>query len=221
MNRTATPRTVPSSGRSAPRPLRVEGLLLLDPAGDRPLTIDSVRFADDGIGVVRAAGQQPRVLPWTSVVAHAVEPWRGGSIPERWRDPTPGRTGQASPVGPVGYGVLISITTATGTFRFLQPGGDPGQLSGRIAAFADRYRGPAAIPTVTTPDEPQPPQQARGHRRPRWPRIQPYLVVALGVVVLVAITLILLQSAGLVHLPLLGGGGSGSLGRVRPFPGRG
>jgi hypothetical protein len=44
-----------------------------------------------------------------------------------------------------------------------------------------------------------------------WARVQPYLVVGLVVILVTAVTLILLQSAGTIHLPLLGGsGGSGS-----------
>jgi hypothetical protein len=46
-------------------------------------------------------------------------------------------------------------------------------------------------------------------REPVWPKIQPFLVVALIVFLAVAVTLILLQSAGVIHLPYLGGVGSG------------
>lgn len=190
MHRTATTQAVPRPGRSAPRPLRLHGLLLLDSAGNGPLAIESVRFADDGIGVVRIEGQQPRVLPWTSVVAHAVERWDGGS------------------------GALISIQTPTGTYRFLQIGGDPGELSSRIAALAVRHQGPTGVSTVTTMATGEPRARRRRHDRPLWPRLQPYLVVALVVVVLAAVTMILLQTAGMVHLPLLGGTGPGSLGRI-------
>ncbi len=193
MHRTATTRADPRPGRSAPRPLRLRGLLLLDSTGNGPLAIESVRFADDGIGVVRVDGQQPRVLPWTSVVGHTVERWEGGS------------------------GALISIQTLTGTYRFLQIGGDPDELSGRIAALALRHQGPTGVSTVTTMATGQPTARRRRHDRPLWPRLQPYLVVALVAVVLLAVTLILLQTAGIVHLPLLGGTGPGSLGRmVRP-----
>ncbi len=189
MHRTATTSAAPRPRRSAPRPLRLRGLLLLDSTGNGPLAIESVRFADDGIGVVRVDGQQPRVLPWTSVVGHAVERWDGGS------------------------GALISIQTSTGTYRFLQIGGDPGELAGRIDALAVRHQGPTGVSTATTMAERPIPSGRRTDRR-AWPRLQPYLVVALVVVVLVAVSMILLQTAGVVHLPLLGGTGPGSLGRA-------
>jgi len=190
VHRTATTRPAPRPGRSVPRPLRLRGLLLLDSTGNGPLAIESVRFADDGIGVVRVDGQQPRVLPWSSVVGHAVERWDGGS------------------------GALISIQTPTGTYRFLQIGGDPGELSSRIGALAVRHQGPTGVSTTTTMAVGQPRASGRRHDRPLWPRLQPYLVVALVAVVLVAVALILLQTAGVVHLPLLGGSGPGSLGRI-------
>ncbi len=190
MHRTATTRAVPRPGRSAPRLLSLRGLLLLDSAGNAPLAIASVRFGDDGIGVVRVEGQQPRVLPWASVIAHAVEPWDGGA------------------------GALISIQTPTGTYRFLQIAGDPGDLSHRIAALAVRHQGPAGVSTVTRMATGEPTGSRQRRDRPPWSRLEPYLVVALVVVVLVAVTVILLQTAGMVHLPLLGGTGPGSLGRI-------
>jgi len=51
---------------------------------------------------------------------------------------------------------------------------------------------------------------AHGHRGPRsgWSRVRPWLVVLLAVVVATAVTVILLQSAGVIHLPFLGGGSS-------------
>jgi hypothetical protein len=45
--------------------------------------------------------------------------------------------------------------------------------------------------------------------------VQPYLVVALVVFIGAAVTLILLQSAGAIHLPFLGGANPGSLGPLR------
>ena len=109
-------------------------------------------------------------------------------------------------------GALISIQTRTGTYRFLRSGGDPTDLAARIGAFAVRHRGPAGLSTVTT-------VAARpgcgGPHRTGWARVQPWLVVLLVVVVVAAVTLILLQSAGVVHLPFLGGGASSA---PRPAP---
>ena len=78
----------------APKPLTISGLLLLDPHGYDPSHVDTVIVNDVGIGVIRRRGEQPRVLPWESVVAHAVEPWGGGVIPEWWVEPgEPARPG--------------------------------------------------------------------------------------------------------------------------------
>ena len=205
-----------------PKPLTITGLLLLDPHGYDPTLIDSVVVDDRGIGVVRRRGEAPRLLPWASVVAHAVEPWGGGVIPEWWVDP--GRQRPDGPAaaggGPVAAvveepdtgrrlphaeaGALISVQTRTGTYRFLRSGGDPTELAGRIGAFAVRHHGPAGWSTVTTV---APPKLRRAHRR-GWARVRPYVVVVLVVIVVTAVTLILLQSAGVIHLPYLGGGAS-------------
>ena len=100
-------------------------------------------------------------------------------------------------------GALISIQTRTGTYRFLRTGGDPVELAARIGAFAVRHQGPAGQSTVTTV---APARLRRGFAGGTgWSRVRPYLVVLLLVVIVAAVTLILLQSAGVVHLPFLGG----------------
>ena len=48
-----------------------------------------------------------------------------------------------------------------------------------------------------------------------WPKVQPFLVVLLILFLATAVTLILLQSAGTVHLPYLGGNGAGTLGPLK------
>jgi hypothetical protein len=218
----------PRVGASPPQPFRLEHLLLIDGAGTAPVSIASMTFGDDGIGVTRHAGQHPRVLPWTSVVAHAVEPWSGGPIPEWWVDPELNRNDP--PTGPVPVvtdptatsrarshadaGALIVVQTATGIHRFILPGADARQLSHRVTAFAVRYQGPAAASSVTRVVAWGLDAERRKTERPPkkpavWPRIRPYLVVALVLFVAAAITLILLQSAGVVHLPLLGGSSPG------------
>jgi hypothetical protein len=105
---------------------------------------------------------------------------------------------------------MISIQTRTGTYRFLRSGGDPTELATRIAEFTVRHRGPAGISTVTTV------APGRHGRRSTWGRVHPWLVVLLIAVAVAAITVILLQSAGVVHLPFLGSGGSG--GGAAPVP---
>lgn len=230
-----------------PRPLTVTGLLLLDPHGHDPTAVESITFDDGGIGVVRSRGEAPRVLPWAALVAHAVEPWAGGVIPGWWVEPdTSGGVGNeasgavgtdasgavgtdtsgADPVGALlagsrtatrrlphaEAGAMISIQTRSGTYRFLRSGGDPSDLAPRIAEFAVRHRGPAGVSTVTT---------VAAHRRgPRsgWARVRPWLVVLLAVVLAAAVTVILLQSAGVIHLPFLGSDGSAGIGALDRSP---
>ena len=220
-----------TGGPPGPKPLTVTGLLLLDPHGYDPTFVDSVVIDDRGIGVVRRRGEQPRLLPWESVVAHAVEPWGGGVIPAWWTDPARQRPDASAPVpgGPgatlveeadtgkrlphAGPGALISVQTRTGTYRFLRSGADPTDLSRRIGAVAMRHQGPAGMSTVTTVA----PRRLRRAHRTGWARVRPYLVVLLVVVVVTAVTLILLQSAGTIHLPFLGGGASSAPG-LHPGP---
>ncbi len=221
-----------------PRTVRLEGLVLLDTAATGPVAVDAIVFADDGIGVVHNRGERPRVLPWSALSAHAVERWAGGPVPAHWlhRPPDEPRPGpwagaepdppEPTPPGPrVAAGALIGIQTAYGTYRFLYPGGDPVDLSRQVTALAVRHQGPAAASAVTRVvtwgqdverrKTDRPPPKPAG-----WPRVQPYVVVATLVVVAVVVTLILLQSAGTIHLPLLGGSGSGAAATGPPGSGR-
>ncbi len=213
-------------------PYRLDHLLLLDSAGNDPLEIESLIFGDDGVGVVRRRGEQPRLLPWSSVSAHAVERWSGGIVPEWWVDPELNRTEPGPGQGPVltdpdatsramphiEPGALIGIKTPTRTYRFLLPAGDPKTIAPRIAAFAVRQQGPAGASSVTTVVRPGTGQSADGRTGTppsRWSRIQPVLVVLLVALIATAVTLILLQSAGTIHLPFLGGASSGLPAPVR------
>ena len=220
------PEAAPGPG---PKPLTLTGLLLLDPRGYDPAPVDSVVVDDLGIGVVRRRGEAPRVLPWASVVAHAVEPWGGGVIPAWWVEPAPRLAGTPAPVPdaqavePVHpatahrhlphaeAGALFSVQTRTGTYRFLRSGGDPVDLATRIGAFAVRHQGPSGLSSVTTV---APARLRRGYGgRTGWARVRPVLAVLLVAVVITAVTLILLQSAGVIHLPFLGGGASSASSR--------
>ncbi len=218
------PRTdLPAGPR--PRPLTITGVLLLDPHGHEPTTVESITFDDDGIGVVAGRGQPPRILPWEAMVTHAVEPWAGGVIPEWWVDPQlhraerPGAdavgalltdpVATSRPLPRVDSGALISIQTRTGTYRFLRSGGDPAVIASRIADLAIRHQGPAGASSVTTV-APRRHRRGSGPSGPMWYRIRPWLVVALVVAIAAAVTLILLQSAGVIHLPLLGSSGATS-----------
>jgi hypothetical protein len=206
----------------------LERLILLGATGTDPVDIHAMTFGDDGIGVIRYAGELPRVLPWTSVAAHAVESWQGGEIPEWWVDPELNRSGPA--VDPsrlvtdpsatsrshpqVGSGALVVIQTATGIYRFILPGGDARALSGPVAAFAVRHQGPSAASSVTRVVAWGQDAERRKRRRPppkagSWVRLRPYLAIVLVLLVGAVIALILLQSAGTVHLPFLGGSSPG------------
>ena len=206
------------------------------------MTVDSIVFSDEGIGVIRYRGEQPRVLPWTSVTAHVIERWAGGPSPavgwlrvatewtrttrsgrraartrRRGRGTTQGTTshatgGAGAPVARVGAGALIGIRTPYGSYRFLFPGGDPADLSRRVAAFAVRHHGPTGASTVTRVVAWGQDIERRQSVRPAptptgWNRVRPILTVLLIVFIGVVVALILLQSAGTVHLPLLGGSG--------------
>ncbi len=220
----------PRSGSAAPSSIRLEGLVMLDSAATEPVVIEAMFFADDGVGVIHNRGERPRILPWSALSAHAVEKWVGGEIPSHWLRPSSEDEGREpwlvahpvpapTPAPRVGAGALIGIQTPYGTYRFLYPGGDPSELSQRVTAFAIRHQGPEAASTVTRVvswgKDVERRQQAREDpKRAGWPRVQPYLVIGLVIVLATVVTLILLQSAGVIHLPLLGGSGGAGAGIV-------
>jgi hypothetical protein len=229
--------SAPSRGTpTQPVPFRIEHLILLGVTSTEPVDIHAMTFGNDGIGVIRYPGELPRVLPWTSVAAHAVEPWQGGEIPEWWVDPELNRGDEASGLPGVitdpaatsravlraESGALIVVQTATGVYRFILPGGNPRDLAGRVTAFAVRLQGPSAASSVTRVVAWGQDAERRKRRRPPqkpslWLRLRPYLAVLLVLFVATVIALILLQSAGTVHLPYLGGSNatSGVVGVLR------
>jgi hypothetical protein len=204
---------------------------MLDASATEPVAIEAMFFAENGIGVIRQRGERPRILPWSALSAHAVEKWVGGEIPAHWllRDPegegrepwvVPTPVPQALPMPRVGAGALIGIQTTFGTYRFVYPGGDPSEIARRVTAFAVRHQGPEAASTVTRVvswgQDVERRQSDRGPAKPTgWARAQPFVVVGLVVLVAAVVALILLQSAGAVHLPLLGGSGGSGAGTVR------
>ncbi len=230
----AGPGPTPSRDATHSEPFSLEGLLLLDTEGSETVEIDTLSFSDEGIGVIRIRGEAARVLPWSSVITHAVEPWSGGVVPEWWVDPELERVaerdpGLASVIDPdatsrslphVEAGALIDIRTSTGTYRFLMPGGDAHTLSRQVTALAVKHQGPSGASSVTRVVAwGQDIERRRVTRKPKravsWSRVQPFLVVALVLFIAAAVTLILLQSAGTIHLPLLGGASSGTIGWLR------
>jgi hypothetical protein len=219
---------------ATPQPFSLVDLLLLGSVDNEAVAIDVVTFSSDGVGVIRKRGERPRVLPWSSVITHVVEPWSGGVIPEWWVDPELNRRGPAA--GQVDAvtdptatnrarpglepGALIGIQTPTQTYRFLLPGGDAREISRQVAAFAARFQGPTGASSVTRVVRwGQDLERRRVARTPErdisWARVQPFLVVALILFLAAAVTIILLQSAGTIHLPYLGGVGSGVIGLLR------
>ena len=138
-----------------------------------------------------------------------------GAGPEPWVGSPPAPPPPVPPLPRVEAGALIGIQTAYGTYRFLYPGGDPAELSRRVTEFAVRHQGPGAASSVTRVvswgQDVERRQSSRPAPRPvGWTRVQPYLILLVVVFVGVVVTLILLQSAGTIHLPLLGGSGSGA-----------
>ncbi|MHB1516777.1 MAG: hypothetical protein ACYCVN_14135 [Acidimicrobiales bacterium] len=216
----------------AQTPFRLERLLLVDAAGNDPVTIEALIVTDQGIGIVRRPGEEVRLLPWSAVAAHAVEPWAGGPLPAWWLEPTAVRgissVGQAEPTSPASTserswpsaaGAVITVRTPFGTYRFVVAGGHAPTLSRRFTDFAVRHHGLDGVPSLTTAAIRPAPDDRRATLRAndddsRWSRARPYLVVMLVVIIAASVSLILLQSTGVIHLAFLNGP-SGTVGAAR------
>lgn len=220
----------PGNPSPPPTAFRLDGLLLLGSDGANPLQLDGITLVFDEHGVqVSTAADRPRVLPWVSLTTHLVEPWNGEVTPEWWVDPElhreeddpaptvvidPDATNR--PLPHLQDGALISLRTPFATYRFLLPGGDAATLGPRIAALAVDHQGPTGAPAVTTVVASPlavPRDDVAG--RITWRQVQPVLVVLLVVFLVVSVILILLQSAGTIHLPFLGGANPGTIGPLR------
>ncbi len=194
----------------------------------------------DGRGVAVSMPPDPaeHLLPWASLLAHVVEPWSGGIIPEWWVDPELHHVGGERGLDPVAIdpsagarepvhvepGALISFRTPATTYRFLVPGGDAGVLAARIAELAVTRLGPVALPAATTVRISGPPSRygkgmaaRRDGERPTWyRRLRVGVTVVVILLVATAATLVLLQSAGRIRLPILGGAGPGEISLATP-----
>jgi hypothetical protein len=221
-------------------PFHIDGLLLLSPHGGDTTQVDGITltFDDQGVGVIRVRGESPRILPWSSLATHVIEPWTGDLEPEWWVDPELNRTANDNSKGDAAIdprstsrpplhaapGALISLQTPFATYRFLLPGGRVEELTPRIAALALSHQGPAGAPSVTTVVPGPSSNPKHGHSRrgdyaaeqttTTWSKVQPILVIALSVFLVTAATLVLLQSAGTIHLPYLGGANPGVISSV-------
>jgi hypothetical protein len=227
---TTTPET--SGGvvaASGPEPFALDGLVLLGGDGNAMQPVDGIRlnFDDQGVGVVHDPEEPPRLLPWSSLIAHSVEPWTGGVTPEWWIDPEFNRTGEGvgddhEVIDPAATersssltrdGALISLRTPQATYRFLLPGGEVDELRPRIGRFALRHQGgPGSSSTATVFAPRSPGKDDRRAPGLTWRRVRPALTVVLIAFLLTAAILIVLQSAGTVHIPFLGGANSGTVG---------
>jgi len=212
---------------SSPGSFRLDDLLLLsnDPAQPQHVGGITLVFDEDGVQV-STAGDAPRVLPWSSLSTHVVEQWSGEVTPEWWIDPELNRTeddldpddevvdpnATNRPLPSIEPGALISLQTPFATYRFLLPGGDAAVLGPQVAALTLGHQGPSGAPSVTTVVQGAPAVAPAGVT---WQKVQPFLVVALVIFLVVSVILILLQSAGVIHLPFLGGANPGIVSPLR------
>jgi hypothetical protein len=224
--------TTPAAGGvatpSEPEPFALDGLVLLSADGNAPQPVDGIRltFDDQGVGVVHNPEEPPRLLPWASLIAHSVEPWSGDVTPEWWVDPEFNRTSEGigddhEVIDPIATersssltraGALISLRTVLATYRFLLPDGNVDELRPRVGAFALRHQGPSRSSSTTTVFAGRSPVVGgRPSSGLSWMRVRPALTVVLIVFLLTAAILIVLQSAGTVHIPFLGGANSGTV----------
>lgn len=213
---------------SEPEPFALDGLILLGGDGNAPQPVDGIRltFDDQGVGVVHNPDEPPRLLPWSSLIAHSVEPWSGGVTPEWWVDPEFNRTGEGvaddhDVIDPVATersssltrtGALISLRTVLATYRFLLPDGNVDELRPRVGVFALHHQGRSDSSSTATVFAGRSPGKG-GRPSPgfTWLRVRPALTIVLVCFLLTAAILIVLQSAGTVHIPFLGGANSGTV----------
>jgi len=180
-------RQPPAPDRAEAAELHLEGLTLLDPSDDRP-AVRGLTLTFGGVGVaITGAGPNPRVLAWGSVETLRVDPWGDG-------------------------GAVVSVRGPGRTYRFVAPGQDPVTLGFVLEGIRRPPPGPRSVAAATAPGpRPRGPRHRGGRGRrgasglDRW---RPFLVVALIVVLAGSVALVLAQSAGAIHLPLLGGSGA-------------
>jgi hypothetical protein len=163
--------------------LRLTPVTICDAAGVPTRGGMTLLLDTRGVVLVEPAGDE-RVLPWPRVTGWQVEAWQ----------PQPGIVG-----------ALVTYRTQHATYRFGVPRADPGALGYLVEQLGHGYVSGRGGPTPAV----EPPAPAASAIEERVRRLRPVLVVVLVVVLVLMVTLILLQSAGVIHLPWLGGNGSG------------
>jgi hypothetical protein len=185
-------------GSDLDRAATQEGLNLSDTilleVGGRPGRVPGVNVSIVRRGVVlsSSADEQPRILPWSRIKGWRVDPWPGEEGP---------------------YGALLTYASDTNTYMFGVPGAEStalaylvDQLSRGFLSEARRPRQPESASSAATTTIQR-----------RLKSVKPLLVLLLLIVLVAVVTLLLLQSAGVIHLPLLGGNGSQApTGSIRP-----
>jgi hypothetical protein len=171
-----------SGDGEAPDGLRLAPVVMFGEAAE-PARSGLVLVIDRRGVVLAGAGAGERVLPWHMVTGWQVDAWQS----------QPGATG-----------AVVTYRTLQATYRFGVPGADAAALGYLVEQLGKGYVAGRGRPT---PDAaPEPPAVSALEQRVR--RLRPVLVVVLVAVLAVMVTLILLQSAGVIHIGLLGGNGS-------------
>jgi hypothetical protein len=177
--------------------VHVDGVVLI-PADPGHEAITGLTLDIDHRGVVVTAGDgTPRTLGWDAVTGWRVDPYD-----------IEGRPGAA-----------VTVQTAGKVLHFAVPGSDPVAISHGVGQLALMHggMGTAESAPVAPGEADRPAAEMAVVRRGSLEHWQPVLVTLLIVVLATAIALVLAQSAGAIHLPLLGGyGDQGSVVVPRP-----
>ncbi len=179
--------------------VQITGAVLIPTDPEQP-AIRGVRLTFDRRGVVvEWATTEPRIVRWEAVKGWRVDP-----------DEFDGEKGS-----------FVIVETPDSTFRFAATGADAVSLGYAVDALCahftrvdvapaptqDAVRPPGPRPDPRSPDAPDAPDDGLAPGRDRHARWKPVLVVVLVLVLATAVSLLLAESAGAIHWPILGGGG--------------
>ncbi len=220
-------------GDNAPQSLRLVDVVLLSD-DTRTAVVDGMVLVIDAQGVTMTyPGERRRtVLPWSLLSTPEVDPWHGEDLPPWWIDPELRRNNDDGPETPVTEPratfrptpnqvteAMITLRTPDTSYRLLVPDGDADQLVSMMAGFS---LGDSTTPLSATSSVDGNPVRANdsasqsgrsstGTADATWKRIQPFVVVLMVLILVTMVTLILLQSAGTIDIPILGGASSSGL----------